>query len=171
MVIIQILICQTHLMSDKDWYTKQGINFQYKQQDFTQNIPSPQIATEEYNSGVTRRKISVIASESNPYGQKTLAGLTLIIITLSIQLLVMLFSGLSSPNDTAETTEDMEQTIKNLETMNKIAFWFTVIVLLAQLIGLKMIYDDTRSLSDYLEKDIEVRNSNLTIITNKINKR
>ena len=171
MVIIQILMSQTRGMSDKDWYATQGINFQYKQPDFTQNNPSTKIATEENNSGVTRRKISVVASESNPYGQKTLAGLTLIIITLSIQLLVVLFSAPSSSSDTAETMEDMQQTVENLETMKKIVFWFTVITLSAQLIGLKMIYDDSKSLSDYLDKDIEIRNSNLTILANQINKK
>ena len=123
-------------MSEKDWFVSQGINFQNNQQQ------SQTIVTEEYtqtSSELPKKKMQVIASEKNPFGQKTLAGMTLIIFTLSIQLVILVVSGFSSPSDTTTDIDDLESTIEDLETLRKIQLWFSIFVIGFQLIGVKMI--------------------------------
>ena len=158
-------------MSDKDWYASQGISFQYKQPDYTQNNPPQQTTAKDVRTPPERKKIKVIASESNPFGQKTLAGLTLIIFTLSIQLLVLVIGGFSSPADTTSDVDDLEEAIEDLETARKTQLWFSIFIVCAQLVGLKMIYDDVRNLSEHLDHDVEVRNSNLNVLAKKINQK
>tara|TARA_B100000003_G_C10828370_1_gene329895 strand:+ start:134 stop:601 length:468 start_codon:yes stop_codon:yes gene_type:complete len=155
-------------MSEKDWFVSQGINFQNNQQQ------SQTIVTEEYtqtSSELPKKKMQVIASEKNPFGQKTLAGITLIIFTLSIQLVILVVSGLSSPSDTTSDIDDLESTIEDLEKLKKIQLWFSIFVIGFQLIGVKMIYDDVRNLSEHLDHDIEIRNNNLNILAQQINKK
>ena len=155
-------------MSEKDWFVSQGINFQNNQQQ------SQTIVTEEYtqtSSELPKKKMQVIASEKNPFGQKTLAGITLIIFTLSIQLAILVVSGLSSPSDTTSDVDDLESTIEDLEKLNKIQLWFSIFVIGFQLIGVKMIYDDVRNLSEHLDHDVEIRNNNLNILAQQINKK
>ena len=158
-------------MSDKDWYASQGISFQYKQPDYTQSNLPQQTTTQDVQTTPKRKKIKVAASENNPFGQKTLAGLSLIIFTLLIQLLVLVIGGFSSPVDTTTDVDDLEKAIEDLETARKIQLWFSIFILCAQLIGLKLIYDDVRSLSGHLDRDIEIRNNNLQILAKKINKK
>ena len=155
-------------MSEKDWFVSQGINFQNNQQQIQPMV------TEEYTQTsppLSKKKMQVIASENNPFGQKTLAGLTLIIFTLSIQLIILVFSGFSSPSDTTSDVDDLESTIEDLETLRKIQLWFSIFVIGFQLIGVKMVYDDVRNLSEHLDHDIEIRNNNLNILAQQINKK
>lgn len=155
-------------MSEKDWFVSQGINFQNNQQQ------SQTIVTEEYtqqSSELPKKKMQVIASEKNPFGQKTLGGITLIIFTLSIQLVILVVSGFSSPSDTTTDIDDLESTIEDLETLRKIQLWFSIFVIGFQLIGVKMIYDDVRNLSEHLDHDVEIRNNNLNILAQQINKK
>lgn len=158
-------------MSDKDWYASQGISFQYKQPDYAQNNPPQQTTAQDVRTLPRSKKIKVTASESNTFGRKTLAGLTLIIFTLSVQLLVLVIGGFSSPADTTSDVDDLEKAIEDLETARKIQLWFNIFILCAQLVGLKMIYDDVRSLSERLDRDIEIRNNNLQILAKKINQK
>ena len=158
-------------MSDKDWYANQGISFQYKQPDYTQNNLPQQATAQDVRTLPERKKIKVVASEKNPFGQKTLAGLTLIIFTLSIQLLVLVIGGFSSPADTTSDVDDLEKAIEDLETARKIQLWFSIFIVCAQLVGIKMIYDDVRNLSEHLDHDVEVRNNNLNVLAKKINQK
>lgn len=53
----------------------------------------------------------------------------------------------------------------------KLQFWFSIITITAQLVGLKLIYNDVRDLSYSLDEDVEVRTGNLNIITRMLNRK
>ena len=147
-------------MSEKDWFVSQGINFQNNQQQIQP------VVTEEYTqrpSELPKKKMQVIASKKNPFGQKTLAGLTIIIFTLSIQFVVLFLSTFTSNDD--------EVSLEDLKTAMEVELWFNIIIIGLQLIAIKMIYDDVRNLSEHLEEDVEIRNSNLNILAQQINKK
>ena len=147
-------------MSEKDWFVSQGINFQNNQQQIQP------IVTEEYTqrpSELSKKKMQVTASKKNPFGQKTLAGLTIIIFTLSIQFVVLFLSTFTSNDD--------EVSLEDLKTAMEVELWFNIIIIGLQLIATKIIYDDVRNLSKHLEEDVEIRNSNLNILAQQINKK
>tara|TARA_B100001094_G_C17439146_1_gene442802 strand:- start:27 stop:464 length:438 start_codon:yes stop_codon:yes gene_type:complete len=145
-------------MSDRDWYTSQGVQFQNQ----------PAVHTEQpvqnFADTSTSTKQQVVASEQNRFGQRTLAGLTIIMVTLSLQLFFLLISALPTSGGNATTVEDFE-------TAMKVQLWFSILTVTAQLIGVKMIYNDTRDLSDFLDNDVEIRNNNLNIMAGMINRK
>ncbi len=145
-------------MSDRDWYTSQGVQFQ------KQPIVQTEQPVQNYADTSTSPKQQVVASEQNRYGQRTLAGLTIIMVTLSLQLFFLLISTLPSSGGGATTIEDFE-------TAMKVQLWFSILTVTAQLIGVKMIYNDTRELSDFLDNDVEIRNNNLNIMAGMINRK
>ena len=145
-------------MSDRDWYTSQGVQFQ------KQPIVQTEQPVQYFADTSTSPKQQVVASEQNRYGQRTLAGLTIIMVTLSLQLFFLLISTLPSSGGGATTIEDFE-------TAMKVQLWFSILTVTAQLIGVKMIYNDTRELSDFLDNDVEIRNNNLNIMAGMINRK
>ena len=145
-------------MSDRDWYTSQGVQFQ------NQPIVQTEQTLQKFTETSTSSKQQVVASEQNRFGQRTLAGLTIIMVTLSLQLFFLLISALPSSGGGATTVEDFE-------TAMKIQLWFGILTVTAQLIGVKMVYNDTRDLSDFLDNDVEIRNNNLNIMAGMINRK
>ena len=75
-------------MSDRDWYTSQGVQFQ------NQPIVQTEQPVQNFADTSTPSKQQVVASEQNRLGQRTLAGLTIIMVTLSLQLFFLLISAL-----------------------------------------------------------------------------
>ena len=150
-------------MSDRDWYTSQVVNFEANpnQNQPIRTTEQPMVDSPRNNSST---KQQVTASEKNNFGQRTLAGLTIIILTLSLQLLFLLFSALPSSDSGATSIEDFE-------TAMKVQLWFTILTIAAQLVGIKLIYNDTRDLSDFLDNDVEVRNSNLNVMAGLLNQK
>jgi len=152
-------------MSDRDWYGSQGVQFQ------DSNIPSQPIGLTEQpittsSTAIPRRdrpNSQVIASEKNSFGQGTLAGLTIILMTLSLQLFFLLISALPSDGDVS--------TVEDFETAMTVQLWFSIFTVTAQLVGIKLIFNDTRKLSYFLDHDVEVRNSNLNVMASMINKK
>ena len=117
-------------MSEKDWFVSQGINFQNNQQQIQP------IVTEEHTqrpSELPKKKMQVIASKKNPFGQKTLAGLTIIIFTLSIQFVVLFLSTFTSNDD--------EVSLEDLKTAMEVELWFNIIIIGLQLIAIKILTD------------------------------
>jgi uncharacterized membrane protein YdbT with pleckstrin-like domain len=148
---------QGRFMSERDWYTNQGVQFQ--------NQPIAQTEQLIQNTPTTNPfKQQVIATKENNFGQRTLAGLTIIMMTLSLQLFFLLISTLPSSGGGVTTVEDFE-------TAMKVQLWFSILTVIAQLIGVKMIYNDTSELSYFLDNDVEVRNNNLNIMAGLINRR
>ena len=145
-------------MSDRDWYTSQGVQFQ------NQPIVQTEQPVQNFADTSTPSKQQVVASEQNRFGQRTLAGLTIIMVTLSLQLFFLLISALPTSGGNATTVEDFEIAMK-------VQFWFSILTVTAQLIGVKMIYNDTRDLSDFLDNDVEIRNNNLNIMAGMINRK
>ena len=150
-------------MSDRDWYSSQGVKF-----DTNPNQNQPILSTErtmvDSQTGNSSTKQQVTASGKNNFGQRTLAGLTIIILTLSLQLFVLLISALSSSDSSATTIEDFE-------TAMKVQLWFTIFTITAQLVGIKLIYNDARDLSDFLDNDVEVHNNNLNVMAGLLNRK
>lgn len=85
-------------------------------------------------------------------------------MTLSLQLLFLLLSALPPSDGGTATIEDFESAMK-------LQFWFSIITITAQLVGLKLIYNDVRDLSYSLDEDVEVRTGNLNIITRMLNRK
>ena len=107
-------------------------------------------------------KKQVLASETPNFGDRTLIGLGLIIFTLICQFLRMTLGSISGSDDV--TLEDIESSIKT-------AYYFELIFIIIQLIGVSLIYRDVKDLSDYMRYDTEVRNQNLVTIIKKVNKK
>ena len=107
-------------------------------------------------------KKQVLASETPNFGDRTLIGLGLNIFTLICQFLRMTLGSISGSDDV--TLEDIESSIKT-------AYYFELIFIIIQLIGVSLIYRDVKDLSDYMRYDTEVRNQNLVTIIKKVNKK
>ena len=130
-------------MSDNDKYTKQAIS-----------------------------KSMVKASEEYDFGEKTLSGLILIIIPLSVQLIFLLINvtDTSEPNEEM-TLSDLENAAADLEIMLTVQMWFSILTIGAQLVGLLLIWSDVKGLSRSLNEDVNVRNDNLVAIVKAISKK
>ena len=130
-------------MSDNDKYTKQAIS-----------------------------KSMVKASEEYDFGEKTLSGLILIIIPLSVQLIFLLINvtDTSEPNEEM-TLSDLENATADLEIMLTVQMWFSILTIGAQLVGLLLIWSDVKGLSRSLNEDVNVRNDNLVAIVKAISKK
>ena len=163
-------------MSDDDWYAKQGIHFQYRNAEVnndnqsTESLSSNPESKSQYPTS-TKPK-AVMASKMYIFGEKTLAGMTVIIITLSIQLFFLLMSTIDFSESNEEVTlSNFEDAAKDIETKLQIQIIFGIVIIVAQLIGLKMIYNDVRDLSHSLNEDVSVRNTNLVALTEHINRK
>ena len=119
-------------------------------------------------------KYSNQATSNNEYdfGEKTIAGMTLIIIPLAIELFFLLIIAVdtSEPNEEI-TLSDLENVAENFERQQKIAMWSNILTIGAQLVGLMLIWSDVKGLSRSLNENVSIRNNNLVVMTKVINKK
>ena len=112
------------------------------------------------------------ASNEYDFGEKTIAGMTLIIIPLAIELFFLLIIAVdtSEPNEEI-TLSDLENVAENFERQQKIAMWSNILTIGAQLVGLMLIWSDVKGLSRSLNENVSIRNNNLVVMTKVINKK
>ena len=151
-------------MSDQDWYNSQGVQFEVDHNTLNQQISQTEQSVTSSQTVDSFEKKQVTASKYHNFGQQTLGGLTLIILTLCLQLVFLLLTALPSSDGGTSTIEDFENAMK-------LQFWFSIITIIAQLVGLKLIYNDARDLSYSLDEDVEVCNANLNILTKTLNRK
>ena len=143
-------------MSDKDWYSKQGIHFQYKtgqppvpssQTVETQNVitetPKPSIEFE--NSDSMQQEIT---PEELDFGSKTITGIILIGATIVLQIILLMSA--SSGNDDVDEDMTIDEMIQDAESTADFLFALNLIILTIQLCGLILIGLDVKLLSESL---------------------
>ena len=141
-------------MDDKDWYSKQGIRFQYKPGQPNTPVESvvnvnnetekPQWLEIEDNAQMLQKK----PSEEISFGRKTITGIILIGITIVLQILLLMSSNFGEE----EIDEDMtiEEMVDDVEDTADFLFALNIIFLLLQLVGLILIGLDVTELSYFL---------------------
>lgn len=83
--------------------------------------------------------------ESSSFGKKALLGISIILVTVIVELLVLLMSIATEDNGTPLWFE-----IMGLFDAIKFIITILAIILVIQIVGLKFIYDDVRYFSEYL---------------------
>ena len=141
-------------MDDKDWYSKQGIRFQYKPGKpsepvaFVENqyneAEKPHWLELEDNASVKKE----MPSEEIGFGNKTIIGIILIGVTIVLQMLLLL-SANSGEDDIDEdmTIDDM---VEDAEDTANFLFALNLFFLMLQLAGLILIGLDVTQLSETL---------------------
>ncbi len=158
-------------MSDKDWYTEQGIHFQYKSVEQYQQPTAPidsEINTVEYVNTV--RKGEIYSSEDSQFGYKTTFGITIICITLAIQFLILIVTNSSDNSSQLLTEEDFEEALEDAQSTADFLFTMSIVIIILQIIGLIMIAMDVSILSDYLQNESKIKNNNMDTILERFNK-
>ena len=143
-------------MSDKDWYSKQGIHFQYKtgqppvpssQTVETQNVitetPKPSIEFE--NSDSMQQEIT---PEELDFGSKTITGIILIGATIVLQIILLMSAN--SGNDDVDEDMTIDEMIQDAESAADFLFALNLMFLTMQLCGLILIGLDVKLLSESL---------------------
>ena len=141
-------------MDDKDWYSKQGIRFQYQPgqphasinsvEDGNNAAEKPHWLELEDNSSKHPEK----TSEEISFPSKTITGIILIGVTIVLQILLLLSSNFGEE----ELDEDMtiEEMVEDVEDTADFLFALNLIFLLLQLVGLILIGFDVTELSYFL---------------------
>ncbi|MEC7255797.1 MAG: hypothetical protein VXV76_04220 [Candidatus Thermoplasmatota archaeon] len=141
-------------MDDKDWYSKQGIRFQYQPgqphasinsvEDGNNAAEKPHWLELEDNSSKHLEK----PSEEISFPSKTITGIILIGVTIVLQILLLLSSNFGEE----EIDEDMtiEEMVEDVEDTADFLFALNLIFLLLQLVGLILIGLDVTELSYFL---------------------
>jgi hypothetical protein len=143
-------------MSDKDWYSKQGIHFQYK----TGQPPVPSSQTVETQNVITETpKPSIEFENSDPmqqeitpeeldFGSKTITGIILIGATIVLQIILLMSAN--SGNDDVDEDMTIDEMIQDAESTADFLFALNLIILTIQLCGLILIGLDVKLLSESL---------------------
>jgi|GEM_PF-7006734 hypothetical protein len=143
-------------MSDKDWFSKQGIHFQYKtgqppvplsQTVETQNViaemPKPSIEFE--NNNPMQQEITL---DELDFGSKTITGIILIGVTIVLQILLLMSAN--SGEDNVDEDMTIDEMIQDAESTADFLFALNLIFLTIQLCGLILIGLDVKLLSESL---------------------
>ena len=145
-------------MDDKDWYSKQGIRFQYKP-----GKPSEPVAFVENQDNVAEKphwleledNASVkqeMPSEEIGFGNKTITGIILIGVTIVLQILLLLSAN--SGEDDIDEDMTIDEMVEDAEDTANFLFVLNLFFLTLQLAGLILIGLDVTQLSETLNSRI-----------------
>jgi len=99
-------------MSDREWDTSQGVNFDANPIPSNQQIGLSEQPITNLQTTNSSEKQQVTISRYINFGQRTLGGLTLIILTVSLQLFLLLINALQSSNGGTTTVGDFENAMQ-----------------------------------------------------------
>tara|TARA_B100000287_G_C20395003_1_gene687243 strand:+ start:145 stop:582 length:438 start_codon:yes stop_codon:yes gene_type:complete len=145
-------------MDDKDWYSKQGIHFQYKP-----GKPSAPIASDENQDNMAEKphwleledNASVqqeMPSKEIDFGNKTITGIFLIGVTIVLQILLLM--SVNSGEDDIDEDVTIEEMVEDAEDTANFLFALNLLFLTLQLVGLILIGLDVTKLSEALNNRI-----------------
>ena len=136
------------------------------------NMPDNDAPDNDQDENQPTSKIRVKTSNKYKFGENTLTGLTLIIITLTIQLIFIMINviDLSEPNEEM-TLSDFENAAADIEMMMTIQLVFSILFISVQIVGLMLIWNDVNKLSRSLNRNVNIRNENLITMAKAINKK
>jgi hypothetical protein len=136
------------------------------------NMPDNDAPGNDWDENQPTSKIRVKTSNKYKFGENTLTGLTLIIITLTIQLIFIIINviDLSEPNEEM-TLSDFENAAADIEMMMTIQLVFSILFISVQIVGLMLIWNDVNKLSRSLNRNVNIRNENLITMAKAINKK
>ena len=145
-------------MDDKDWYSKQGIHFQYKP-----GKPSAPAAFVENQDNVAEKPHWLelednasmqqeMPSEEIGFGNKTITGIILIGVTIVLQILLLMSAN--SGEDDIDEDMTIDEMVEDAEDTANFLFALNLFFLMLQLAGLILIGLDVTQLSETLNNRI-----------------
>ena len=143
-------------MAGKDWYSKQGIHFQYntgqpsaplpppvETQNDISEMPKP---SDEFENNYSMQQEKTLGEPD--FGSKTITGIILIGVTIVLQILLLMSAN--SGEDDIDEDMTIDEMIEDAESAANFLLTLNLIFLTIQLLGLVLIGFDVKLLSETL---------------------